>query len=417
MRIRCEYRSVTVDPQHSSAQSDQTVLYASPAAASGAPFVETPTAYDAVLLASFGGPEGQDDVIPFLRNVTSGRGIPDERLEEVATHYRHFGGVSPINDQNRELLAALRAEIVSRGLDLPVYWGNRNWDPMLEAAVSEAYADGHRTVLALATSAYSSYSSDRQYREDIARVLGSGEGGTGLGDGDDPMTIDKVRLFFDHPGFVEPFFEGIRDAVVAWLEAGRPAREIRLLFSTHSVPLADAERSGPRDVDFGEGGAYAAQHRAVAAHLVARLREEIPAAAEIDWSLVYQSRSGPPSQPWLEPDVNDVIAGLPDEGVTAVAVVPLGFVSDHMEVMWDLDNEAKESAEEAGLAFARTRTPGSHPAYVAGLVDLIEERIHGTPAAERPHLTELGPWFDVSRPGSDENVRLGFRPAAAGIAP
>lgn len=393
-----------------------SVPFASAAARSGEPYIETPVAYDAVLLVGFGGPEGQDDVIPFLRNVTRGRGIPDERLEEVATHYRHFGGVSPINDHNRELRLALQAEIDRRELGLGVYWGNRNWHPMLDDAVSRVYADGHRTVLAIATSAYSSYSSDRQYREDIARVLGSAEG-TGLGEGTDPMTIDKVRLFFDHPGFVEPFYEGVRDTVRAWLDEGRLGREIRLLFSTHSVPMADAERSGPRDADLGEGGAYVAQHTAVADYLIARLREEIPAAQDVDWSLVFQSRSGPPSQPWLEPDVNDVIARLPGEGVTAVAVVPLGFVSDHMEVMWDLDNEAKESAETAGLAFARTRTPGSHPAYVSGLVDLVEERLRGMPAAERPHVTSLGPWYDVSRPGSDENVRLGFRPAAAGIAP
>ncbi len=399
-----------------SVPADSAVPFASSAARSGAPYVETPVAYDAVLLIGFGGPEGQDDVIPFLRNVTRGRGIPDERLEEVATHYRHFGGISPINDQNRELQKALQDEIDRRGLALPVYWGNRNWAPMLEDVVRGAYDDGHRTVLGLATSAYSSYSSDRQYREDIARVLGSDEG-TGLGEGADPMTIDKVRLFFDHPGFVEPFYEGIRDAVSAWLDAGRPAREIRLLFSTHSVPTADAERSGPPEGEFGPGGAYVAQHRAVADYLMGRLRDEIPAAAEADWSLVFQSRSGPPSQPWLEPDVNDVIASLPEEGVTAVAVVPLGFVSDHMEVMWDLDHEAKESAEEAGLAFARTRTPGSHAAYVSGLVDLIEERLNGTPAADRPHVTPLGPWYDVSRSGSDENVRLGFRPAAAGLAP
>jgi len=398
------------------ADTNNPVPFGSAATQSGAPHVETPVAYDAILLAGFGGPEGQDDVIPFLRNVTRGRGIPDERLEEVATHYRHYDGVSPINQQNRELLAALQAEIDRRGLGLPVYWGNRNWTPMLDEAVTRAYDDGHRTVLAIATSAYSSYSSDRQYREDFARVLGSDEG-TGLGEGDDPMTIDKVRLFFDHPGFVDPFYEGIRDAVIPWLRSGVPAREIRVLFSTHSVPTADAERSGPRDRDFGEGGAYSAQHRAVARYLMTRLAEEHSDAVDVDWSLVFQSRSGPPSQPWLEPDVNDVIADLPSEGVTAVAVVPLGFVSDHMEVLWDLDNEAKESAEDAGLRFARTRTPGVHPAYVAGLVDLVEERLNGTPAAERPHVTNLGPWFDVSRPGSDENVRLGFKPAAAGLAP
>nr|WP_229663114.1 ferrochelatase [Microbacterium album] len=375
--------------------------------------METPVAYDAILLASFGGPEGQDDVIPFLRNVTRGRGIPDERLEEVATHYRHFGGISPINAQNRELKAALEAEIARRGLDLPVYWGNRNWDPYLEDAVRQAHADGHRTLLAVATSAYSSYSSDRQYREDIARVLID----TGLGEGDDPVAIDKVRLFFDHPGFVEPFYEGVRDAVAAYLSDGVAAEAIRVLFSTHSIPTADAERSGPRDVDWGEGGAYAAQHLAVAEHIMNRLAEEVPDAAGTGWKLVYQSRSGPASQPWLEPDINDEIAELPAQGVEAVAIVPLGFISDHMEVMWDLDNEAMESAAEAGLRSVRTQTPGVHPAFVAGLVDLIEERLNGTPAAERPHLTPLGPWYDVSRPGDSENARLGFRPAAAGLLP
>ncbi|GGH38993.1 ferrochelatase [Microbacterium album] len=388
-------------------------LFASAAASSGEPFIETPVAYDAILLASFGGPEGQDDVIPFLRNVTRGRGIPDERLEEVATHYRHFGGISPINAQNRELKAALEAEIARRGLDLPVYWGNRNWDPYLEDAVRQAHADGHRTLLAVATSAYSSYSSDRQYREDIARVLID----TGLGEGDDPVAIDKVRLFFDHPGFVEPFYEGVRDAVAAYLSDGVAAEAIRVLFSTHSIPTADAERSGPRDVDWGEGGAYAAQHLAVAEHIMNRLAEEVPDAAGTGWKLVYQSRSGPASQPWLEPDINDEIAELPAQGVEAVAIVPLGFISDHMEVMWDLDNEAMESAAEAGLRSVRTQTPGVHPAFVAGLVDLIEERLNGTPAAERPHLTPLGPWYDVSRPGDSENARLGFRPAAAGLLP
>lgn len=397
----------------STAETEVTVPFASAAASSGAPFIETPVAYDAVLLASFGGPEGQDDVIPFLRNVTRGRGIPDERLEEVATHYRHFGGVSPINQQNRELKAALEAEIARRGLNLPVYWGNRNWDPYLEDAVREAAADGHRTLLGLATSAYSSYSSDRQYREDFARVLIE----TGLGEGEDPVTIDKVRLFFDHPGFVEPFFEGLRDAVRGYLADRVSPGEIRVLFSTHSIPTADADRSGPRDREWPEGGAYAAQHLAVAEHIMGRLADEIPEAGTIGWDLVYQSRSGPPSQSWLEPDINDRIAELPAEGTRAIAIVPLGFVSDHMEVMWDLDNEAMDSTAEAGIKAVRTRTPGTHPAFVAGLVDLIEERLNGTPAAERPHLTDLGPWYDVSRPGDCENARLGFRPAAAGIVP
>ncbi len=222
------------------------VLFASDAAASGPPYVEVPVAYDAILLAGFGGPEGQDDVIPFLRNVTRGRGIPDERLEEVAHHYRHFGGVSPINAQNRALKAALEAELARRGIDLPVYWGNRNWAPYLEDAVLDAAASGDTTLLALSTSAYSSFSSCRQYREDFARVLTD----TGLAG---QVTIDKVRQFFDHPGFVEPFFAGVRDAVAGFLDEGIAPDAVRVLFSTHSIPLADAERSGPRDVDFGAG--------------------------------------------------------------------------------------------------------------------------------------------------------------------
>ncbi|KAA9148765.1 ferrochelatase [Microbacterium lushaniae] len=394
-------------PQAPQPPASQPVPYASAAARSGLPWIEEPVAYDAILLAGFGGPEGQDDVIPFLRNVTRGRGIPDERLEEVAHHYRHFDGVSPINAQNRALKAALEAEIERRGLGLPVYWGNRNWSPYLEEAVQDAAAAGDTTLLAIATSAYSSFSSCRQYREDFARVLES----TGLGE---TVTIDKVRQFFDHPGFVTTFVEGVRAAVTAFLAEGIAPEAIRVLFSTHSIPLADAERSGPRDLELGEGGAYAAQHRAVAELVMAELAESV---ADVAWQLVYQSRSGPPQQPWLEPDVNDVIAGLPAEGVEAVAIVPLGFVSDHMEVLWDLDTEAMEAAAEAGLRAVRTPTPGVDPAYVSGLVDLIEERLRGTPAAERPHATALGPWFDVCRPGCCENVRAGFKPAAAGVAP
>ncbi|CAH0218134.1 Ferrochelatase [Microbacterium sp. Bi128] len=387
--------------------SPETVLYASPAAASGPKWVETPVAYDAILLAGFGGPEGQDDVIPFLRNVTRGRGIPDERLEEVAHHYRHFGGVSPINAQNRALKAALEAEIARRGVNLPVYWGNRNWAPYLEEALTEAADAGHTTLLAIATSAYSSFSSCRQYREDYARVLEA----TGLGE---TVTIDKVRQFFDHPGFVSAFVEGVKDAVSAYVADGIAAEKIRVLFSTHSIPIADAQRSGPRDVDFGEGGAYEAQHKAVAAYVMA---EVAAAVADVEWELVYQSRSGPASQPWLEPDVNDVIAELPGRGAEAVVIVPLGFVSDHMEVLWDLDTEAMEAAEEAGIRAVRTPTPGVDPAYVSGLVDLVEERLAGTPKSERPHVTDLGPWYDVCRPGCCENIRAGFKPVAAGLRP
>ncbi|MCW4384440.1 ferrochelatase [Salinibacterium sp. SYSU T00001] len=375
---------------------------ASEPAASGPEHVTEPVAYDAILLASFGGPEGQDDVIPFLRNVTRGRGIPDERLEEVAHHYRAFGGVSPINDQNRELKAAIEAELARRGVDLPVYWGNRNWTPFVTEALQQAHDDGHRTIIAIGTSAYSSYSSCRQYREDFARALEE----TGL---EGIVTIDKVRQFFDHPGFVEPFEEGVEQALVDFASRGFSTAETHVLFSTHSIPTADAERSGPRERGFGEGGAYAAQHLAVA--------EAIMAKREVDWTLVYQSRSGPPSQPWLEPDINDEIEKLAGEGIRAVVIVPLGFVSDHMEVKWDLDTEAMQTSEEHGVAAIRVPTPGVHRAFVSGLVDLVLERRDGTPVAERPAVTSLGPWYDVCRPGCCENVRLGFKPALAGIAP
>jgi ferrochelatase len=334
--------------------------------------------------------------------VTRGRGIPDARLEEVATHYRAFGGVSPINDQNRQLKAAIEAELVRRGIQLPVYWGNRNWTPYLRDAVTEAHDAGHRTLIAIGTSAYSSYSSCRQYREDFALALEE----TGL---NGVMQIDKVRQFFDHPGFVTPFVDGTSSALAAFEAKGFPADQVHVLFSTHSIPTADAERSGPADREFGPGGAYAAQHRAIAEVVMADRAEQ--------WSLVYQSRSGPPSMPWLEPDINDHLAELASAGVKAVVIVPLGFVSDHLEVKWDLDTEALQTAESLGLDAVRVPTPGVHAAFVSGRVDLVVERIEGTPVDARPALTKLGPWYDVCRPGCCENVRLGFKPALAGLTP
>jgi protoporphyrin/coproporphyrin ferrochelatase len=381
---------------------------ASQEAARGDEHVEAGVAYDAILLASFGGPEGQDDVIPFLRNVTRGRGIPEERLEEVAHHYRAFGGVSPINDQNRELKAALEAELDRRGIRLPVLWGNRNWDPFLKDALLEAKQRGFRKLIAIGTSAYSSYSSCRQYREDYAMALE--EAGLIRPDGTAELEIDKVRQFFDHPGFVEPFVEGVRDGLAEASRSIESLDEVHVLFATHSIPTDDAIRSGPRDRDFGAGGAYAAQHLAVA--------EVIMADHDgIGWDLVYQSRSGPPTQPWLEPDINDAIAALAERGVKAVVIVPLGFISDHMEVKWDLDTEAMETAEEHGMLAIRVPTPGVHEAFVRGLVDLVLERRDSIPVADRPALTELGPWYDVCRPGCCENIRLGFKPALAGVAP
>lgn len=401
----------------------QPVLAATPAAADGPEHVEVPVAYDAILLAGFGGPEGQDDVIPFLRNVTRGRGIPDERLEEVAHHYRHFGGVSPINAQNRALKAALEGELASRGIDMPVLWGNRNWEPYLEQAFTEAADQGYTKLIAIATSAYSSFSSCRQYREDYARVLTE----TGL---IDTIQIDKVRQFFDHPGFVRPFVDGVRDGMakaIAENDGLDVATELHVLFSTHSIPSTDAAKSGPDYGGFDEHGAYEAQHLAVAQVVLDQAWAELlerPEYASLrgtstpPWKLVYQSRSGPPSQPWLEPDINDYMNETLKGGPTrAVLIVPLGFVSDHMEVMWDLDEEATETAGELGFWSVRTQTPGVDPAYVAGLVDLVLERVNGTPTSERPHETDLGPWYDVCRPGCCENVRAGFKPAAAGLAP
>jgi ferrochelatase len=410
--------------------------------------------YDAVLLVSFGGPEGQDDVLPFLRNVTRGRGIPDERLEEVAHHYRAFGGVSPINAQNKALQAALAAELADRGIDLPVLWGNRNWAPFLTDALREAHEAGHRKLLAVVTSAYSSYSGCRQYREDLARALAE----TGL---EGELTVDKVRQYFDHPGFVTPFVQGIReallrtrDALVAGTDVVGPARpdvdlahDVHVLFATHSIPTSTAVTSGPPDAGLGEEGAYGAQHRAVAEVVMASVGSGgdvgSDAAAElgtVPWSLVFQSRSGAPTTPWLEPDINDAIVGLARDGVRAVVIVPLGFVSDHMEVLWDLDEEALATARGVGLHAERVPTPGVHPDFVSGLVDLVCERWAGqtgsvlapnppavpsgaavpavptAPTRSRPALTPLGPWYDVCRPGCCANPRTTL-PAVAGLAP
>ncbi|MCZ2403214.1 ferrochelatase [Paenarthrobacter sp. Z7-10] len=383
-----------------------------------------PKEYDGVLLASFGGPEGQDDVLPFLRNVTRGRGIPDERLEEVSHHYRAFGGISPINAQNRELKSALEAELSGRGIDLPVLWGNRNWDPYLPATLKQAYDDGHRRLLMLTTSAYSCYSSCRQYREDIGMALTE----TGL---DWRLEVDKVRQYFDHPGFVEPFIEGtakglatVRASLAA---AGTPDEPVHVLFATHSIPLRDAHAAGSSEGEprsFDEDSAYVAQHLANGAEVIRRVDAAAGAAAdaaaggavsgaETPWSLVYQSRSGAPHVPWLEPDINDALEELAGQGVKGVVIVPLGFVSDHMEVVWDLDTEAKETCDRLGLVFHRAPTPGTHSAFVSGLVDLISERTTANYIADRPAMTKLGPWYDVCRPGCCANFR-GAKPAIAG---
>jgi ferrochelatase len=371
-----------------------------------------PKNYDGVLLASFGGPEGQDDVIPFLRNVTRGRGIPDERLEEVSHHYRANGGISPINQQNRELKAALEAELSARGIELPVLWGNRNWDPYIPQTLQDAYDAGHRKLLMVTTSAYSCYSSCRQYREDIGIALTE----SGL---DGRLEVDKVRQYFDHPGFVEPFVEGtaagLADVRAQLAAAGTPDARVHILFATHSIPTRDAEaagRSGDEPREFEEGSAYVAQHLATGAAVISRVQAESGLTAP--WSLVYQSRSGAPHVPWLEPDINDAIADLAGQGIKGIVIVPLGFVSDHMEVVWDLDTEALETCRNLGLAATRVPTPGTHRKFVHGIVDLISERTLANNIGDRPAVTGLGPWYDVCRPGCCANFR-GEKPTIAGV--
>lgn len=356
--------------------------------------------YDALLLLGFGGPEGPDDVMPFLENVTRGRGIPRERLEEVSHHYLALGGVSPINEQNRALLAALGPALRDRGIDLPLYWGNRNWDPYLAPVLEQIARDGHGRVLALATSAYASYSGCRQYREDVARALGE----TGL---DGRLAVDKLRLYFDHPGFVEPFAEGLAAALSDLARDGVPAGDTRVLFTTHSIPLAMAEASGPPG-RFDANGAYVAQHRAAIELVVeaARLRgAEVPG-----WRLVYQSRSGSPHIPWLEPDINDALREEHEAGARAAVIVPIGFVSDHVEVVWDLDHEARETCDELGMQMLRVATPGTHPAFVAGIAELVANRIAGEPGRA---LSELGPWPSVCAVGCCANLRAAL-PTVAG---
>lgn len=322
------------------------------------------TSYDAVLLLSFGGPEGPDEVMPFLENVTRGRGVPRERLESVAEHYQHFGGVSPINGQNRALIAALRAELDASDIALPIYWGNRNWHPLVEAAVREMASDGIRRALVLVTSAYSSYSSCRQYQDDLATAVALV--------GETAPEFDKVRHFFDHPGFIEPQVDAVRASI-------DPSRRstTRLVFTAHSIPVSMAALSGPA------GNLYVDQLRA-ASQLIAS-----QAGPDLKWDLVFQSRSGPPTVPWLEPDVCDHLRALPAEGVTDVIVVPVGFVSDHLEVQWDLDVEAAAVATEVGIGFTRTPAPGTDARFIAMLRELIEERLD--PPCPPRALSSLGP--------------------------
>ena len=321
--------------------------------------------YDALLVVSFGGPEGPDDVLPFLENVLRGKNVPRARMLAVAEHYQHFGGISPINAQNRALVAALRAELAAHGLNLPVYWGNRNWHPLLPDTLAEMARDGVRRALGFFTSAYSSYSGCRQYRENVAaaqQIVGP-----------QAPAVEKLRVFYNHPDFIGPLVERVRDALEQ-IPAER-RRLAHVVYTAHSIPLSMAENCD-----------YAVQI-AEAARLVSA------ALDTTNYQVAYQSRSGPPQQPWLEPDVCDLLRGLSgNSGTRDVVIVPIGFLSDHIEVLYDLDMEAKQLANELGLNLVRAATVGSHPKFVGMIRELVEERVHGAP---KRALGDFGPSHDV----------------------
>lgn len=304
--------------------------------------------HDAICVLSYGGPRGPEDVLPFMRNATRGRGIPDERLVEVSGHYALFGGASPINGQNEALVEALRAALAERGIDVPIVIGNRNWTPYVADTFTELAAAGARRVLALATSAYASYSSCRQYREDIAAALAA----TGV-----ELELDKIGPFAETDGFVTANADALRAALA------RAQGEPRVIFVTHSIPTAMNAASGP-----GEENTYERQHQRVAAAIAARV-----GLPEDRWEIAYCSRSGAPHIPWLEPDVNDRMEELAAAGTTSVVTVPFGFISDHMEVAYDLDTQAAETAQRVGQSYVRAATAGTHPAFVAMLADAIAD--------------------------------------------
>jgi ferrochelatase len=335
--------------------------------------MSTPS-YDAFLLVSFGGPEGPDDVMPFLRNVTRGRGIPEERLAAVAGHYRHFGGVSPINEQCRQLLDAVRASFGADPAlaDLPLYWGNRNWDPMLADTVARMRDDGIERAIAFVTSPFGGYSACRQYLDDIERARATVGAGAPV--------IDKIRHYHDHPGFIEPHADAVRAALARLADLPSNGSR-RLVFTAHSIPVSMAETAGPH------GGRYTAQLDEVARLVADRVGK---VGEDLDYDLVWQSRSGPPQVPWLEPDVNDHLRSLAAAGVTGVVVSPVGFISDHLEVLWDLDNEAAGTARELGLAYVRAATPGTDPRFVAMVRELVTERLD--PDAPHRGFGEVPVW-------------------------
>jgi ferrochelatase len=340
--------------------------------------------YDAILVVSFGGPEGHDDVIPFLENVLRGRNVPRERMLAVAEHYYHFDGKSPINQQTRELIFALKDELAQHGPKLPVYWGNRNWHPMLADTLRQMKSDGVKRALAFVTSAYSSYSSCRQYREDIARAQAEvGEGAP---------QIDKLRIFFNHPGFLEATEDRLKEALVQ-IPAANARQIVQIVYVAHSIPMSMANTSD-----------YVTQ--------LEEVRRLASQAIEISThALVYQSRSGAPGQPWLDPDILDHLREVKHKNLaSAVVVAPISFISDHMEVLYDLDIEARHLCEELVLPMARAKTVGVHPKFIAMIRELILERTEGV---ERRALGSLGPRQDVCAEDCCPAPQRPVRPQAA----
>ena len=350
--------------------------------------VEAPP-YDALLVVSFGGPEGMDDVMPFLENVLRGRNVPRERMLRVAKYYELFDGVSPINGQNRKLIAALNQELAAKGPRLPIYFGNRNWHPLLADTLREMRDDGVKNALAFVTSAYSSYSSCRQYLEDIERARASV--------GADAPGVEKLRAFYNHPGFIEANVANVRAALEQIPEDGRG--ETQIVFTAHSVPEAMA-----RNCD------YEAQLQEASRLVAQGVFAGVVSAPGCDgdstitgrdkpcpYSLVFQSRSGSPMQPWLGPDVCDHLRELQAGGAKDVVVAPIGFVSDHMEIIYDLDTEAMSLCRELGLNMIRAATAGTHPAFIEMIRELILERLE--PGREKRFLGALEPGKDACTAG------------------
>ena len=319
-----------------------------------------PESFDALLLLSFGGPEGPEDVRPFLENVTRGRGVPPERLDDVAKHYHHFGGVSPINALNRALIANVEAELERQGITLPVYFGNRNWHPMAEVTLAQMHTDGVRSALVFPTSAWGGYSGCRQYHEDIVRSRAAV--------GVDAPDLLKLRQFFDHPLFIASVADALTAAYEKLPEAERAGA--RLVFTAHSVPEAADLAAGPPE----EGGHRYSRQVTEAARLTAG------SIGVAEFDVVWQSRSGPPQVPWLGPDIVDHVEALHAAGTTAVVVCPVGFISDHLEVVWDLDTEAAEKAAELGMILVRAGTAGPDPRFAEMIVELVREHTAGAPA-------------------------------------